>query len=53
MSSNVVFWKTHARGGHFPSVERPEVLAEDVRAFTEMVERGRMAELRRVGKVKV
>jgi len=34
-------------------VERPEVLVEDVRAFTKVIEKGRVAELRRVGKVKV
>jgi hypothetical protein len=48
-----VFWKEHDKGGHFPSVERPEVLVEDIRAFTSLIGRERMGELRVCGKVKV
>ncbi|TVY28439.1 putative epoxide hydrolase [Lachnellula hyalina] len=51
LGKKIVFWKEHAKGGHFPAVERPEVLVEDVRAFTKAVEKGRMAELRSVGKL--
>ena len=53
VADNIVFWKEHDKGGHFPSVERPEVLVEDVRAFTGMVGRERLGDLRRAGKVKV
>jgi len=30
---NIQFWKDHDTGGHFPSVECPEKLVEDLRAF--------------------
>ena len=30
---NVQFWKDHDTGGHFPSVECPEKLVEDIREF--------------------
>jgi hypothetical protein len=53
VADNIVFWKEHSKGGHFPSVERPEVLVEDIRSFTSVIGRERMGELRRCGKVKV
>ena len=30
---NVTFWREHDRGGHFPAMERPDVLVTDVREF--------------------
>lgn len=32
-NSNIVHWSTFKEGGHYASLERPTVLAEDVRAF--------------------
>ncbi|KAF1970118.1 epoxide hydrolase domain-containing protein [Bimuria novae-zelandiae CBS 107.79] len=34
VAENIAFWKEREKGGHFPSVERPKDLVEDVRAFT-------------------
>lgn len=34
VAQNITFWKEREQGGHFPSVERPEDLVEDIRAFT-------------------
>ena len=32
-SYNLVWWREHTRGGHFPAMEEPYQLAEDIRAF--------------------
>jgi pimeloyl-ACP methyl ester carboxylesterase len=29
----VVRWRELPRGGHFPAIEEPELLAEEIRAF--------------------
>lgn len=34
VAENIVFWKEREKGGHFPSIERPDDLVEDIRAFT-------------------
>lgn len=31
---NITFWKEHSSGGHFASIEKPQQLMEDIRAFT-------------------
>ncbi len=53
VAKNIVFWKEHDKGGHFPSVEVPEVLVEDIREFTEMINPARMSELVKSGKLKI
>jgi hypothetical protein len=32
-NTNIVHWTEHPRGGHFASIEVPDVLAGDLRAF--------------------
>ena len=34
--ANIQFWKDHETGGHFPSVECPKKLVEDIREFFSM-----------------
>ncbi|KAK9315532.1 epoxide hydrolase [Lipomyces starkeyi] len=34
IASNIVFWKEHTMDGHFPSIERPAELVQDIRDFT-------------------
>lgn len=53
VSSNIVFWKEHEAGGHFASVEKPDVLVADIREFTKFVNKGRLAELVKSGKLKI
>jgi pimeloyl-ACP methyl ester carboxylesterase len=36
---NVVSWSEFSRGGHFAALEAPELLAEDVAAFFEGLDR--------------
>lgn len=50
VANNIVFWKEHLHGGHFPSVERPEVLVGDIRDFTLKIGKGRMLGLRAAGR---
>ena len=33
IAERLVFWREHDKGGHFPSVEVPEALEEDLIAF--------------------
>lgn len=33
VASNIVFWKEHTSAGHFPSVERPDLLKGDIWEF--------------------
>ncbi|KAL5321955.1 hypothetical protein ACEPPN_009920 [Leptodophora sp. 'Broadleaf-Isolate-01'] len=49
ISPNIIFWRTHTLGGHFASVEKPAELIRDIRDFTELVDSGRGARLRRAG----
>jgi pimeloyl-ACP methyl ester carboxylesterase len=53
VSSNITFWKEHDKGGHFASVEVPEVLVSDIREFTKLLNAGRMTELIKSGKLKI
>lgn len=53
VSPNIVFWREHAKGGHFASVEKPVQLVEDIREFTKLVNLDRRAKLVRSGKLKV
>ena len=53
MSSNIVFWNEHAKGGHFASVEVPETLIADIRDFAKVINTGRLAELIKSGKLKI
>jgi pimeloyl-ACP methyl ester carboxylesterase len=32
-ATNIVRWTTFDRGGHFPAMEQPELLAGDITAF--------------------
>lgn len=34
VARNIVFWKEHDKGGHFPSIEKPTELIDDIRSFT-------------------
>lgn len=34
---NLIFYKAHERGGHFPALEYAEVLWEDVESFVRQV----------------
>ena len=52
VARNIVFWKQHEKGGHFPSVEKPVELVEDIREFTKLVNPERIAGLIRSGKLK-
>ena len=47
-----MFWKEHAFGGHFASVEAPGELVEDIREFTKLINHVRMSGLIRSGKLK-
>ncbi|CAH0056856.1 unnamed protein product [Clonostachys solani] len=38
LSSNIVFWKQHDSGGHFPCLEKPVELAADLREFTKCID---------------
>ncbi|KAF5352057.1 hypothetical protein D9758_009391 [Tetrapyrgos nigripes] len=37
VAENIVFWKEHAKGGHFASVECPEALIEDIQEFVRIL----------------
>ena len=52
VSSNIVFWKEHSRGGHFASVECPGELIGDIREFTKLLKPSRLSGLARSGKLK-
>lgn len=52
VSSNIVFWKEHEKGGHFASVEKPVELVEDIREFTKLINPGRIVGLVKSGKLK-
>lgn len=41
LAENIVFWKEHAKGGHFPSVECSEVLKDDIWEFVKNIPKGR------------
>lgn len=52
-ASNIIFWKEHEKGGHFPSLERPDVLAADIREFTGLLSPQKLEVLVKSGKLKV
>jgi hypothetical protein len=49
VANNIVFWKEHSSGGHFPSVEKPDELVQDIRDFTNMFNGSKMRELTKAG----
>jgi len=51
ISPNIIFWCNHTAGGHFPSIEKPVELMEDIREFTGLVGMERKAKLTRAGRV--
>ncbi|KAL2071708.1 hypothetical protein VTL71DRAFT_12943 [Oculimacula yallundae] len=50
VASNIIFWRTHEKGGHFPSIEKPEELVSDIREFTALIQEGRKGKLLLSGK---
>ncbi|EPH44717.1 epoxide hydrolase family protein [Streptomyces aurantiacus] len=42
-TNNIVQWTTYDRGGHFPAMEQPQVLVDDVRRFFRANRRARTA----------
>lgn len=49
VAKNIVFWKEHEKGGHFASVECPEVLVGDIRKFVEKIQGGAWTGLVKAG----
>lgn len=37
LAKNIIFWREHEKGGHFPCFESPAVLAADIRTFTKAI----------------
>jgi hypothetical protein len=37
VAENIVFWREHSRGGHFASIETPDVLVQDIRDFADNI----------------
>jgi hypothetical protein len=52
VASNIVFWRDHDKGGHFPATEEPDVLVEDIRDFVKVINPTRKAGLIKSGKLK-
>jgi hypothetical protein len=52
VASNIVFWRDHDHGGHFPATEIPDVLVQDIRDFSKAINPTRMVGLIRSGKLK-
>ncbi|KAH7420011.1 epoxide hydrolase domain-containing protein [Cadophora sp. MPI-SDFR-AT-0126] len=50
VSPNIIFWRTHDKGGHFPSIEKPTELISDIRDFTAVVDLDRRVRLFRAGR---
>lgn len=50
IAEDIVFWREHAKGGHFPSIECPEVLLKDFQDFVEEIKGDRWAKLIQAGK---
>jgi hypothetical protein len=51
-SNNIVLWREHDKGGHFPLMEQPDIFVEDVRDFSKVIKPTRMALLIKSGKLK-
>lgn len=41
IAENIVFWKEHSKGGHFPSIECSEVLKADIWEFVRNIPEGK------------
>ncbi|OJJ43165.1 hypothetical protein ASPZODRAFT_136724 [Penicilliopsis zonata CBS 506.65] len=52
VSKNIVFWREHAKGGHFAALEKPRELIQDIRDFTSAVHPVRRTTLLSSGKLK-
>jgi hypothetical protein len=52
VAENCVLWKEHSKGGHFPSVEKPRELVEDIREFTGLMNPSNLAAVIKSGKLK-
>ena len=52
VADNIVFWKEHDEGGHFPSIECPEVFRNDIQEFVSVLPESTKLSLRQgdVGK---
>ncbi len=50
VAKNIVFWREHKAGGHFPPVECGEVLKADFREFAEKVQGAKRVDLLAAGK---
>ncbi|TFK73927.1 epoxide hydrolase domain-containing protein [Pluteus cervinus] len=50
VAKNIVFWREHEAGGHFPAVECGDVLKADFREFVEKVQGTKRADLLAAGK---
>lgn len=35
--TDIRYWRDHERGGHFPALENPELLVQDIRAFAAVI----------------
>ncbi|KAF9529180.1 epoxide hydrolase domain-containing protein [Crepidotus variabilis] len=46
VANNIVFWKEHEKGGHFPSVELPDVLISDILEFFSLIPEAKKKSLR-------
>ena len=49
VAQNIVFWKEHTSGGHFPAVEKPDELVEDIRDFTKLLNESKVRDLKESG----
>jgi len=49
VSTNILFWKEHKTGGHFASVERPDLLKTDIWEFVSMLPAATKQELKSSG----
>ncbi|KAG5648601.1 hypothetical protein DXG03_003212 [Asterophora parasitica] len=49
IAENIVSWKEHQKGGHFPSIECSNVLTRDIHEFHRKITGKRLEELRKAG----
>lgn len=49
VAENISFWREHNKGGHFPSIEVPDVLTNDIRDFLQTVDKRRFEDLKKAG----
>lgn len=50
VAENIVFWREHDQGGHFPSIECSDLLVGDFREFVEAIPGERLGVLVKAGK---